>query len=111
MDKKIWAIVKPGKELFPLMVLSEQSGEKMARAIFQDKIQSEIIERIAPGPYKIALLAVKSWRKYRGRLFQKAVDLECTGRVCGFRYTREDKHDLKNRITPAAVVVLKELDV
>lgn len=93
MEKKAWAVVRPGKGLLPLLVVTERDGEKVARTVVKE----------VPGPCKIVLLAVKGWRKYRWRLYQKAV--ERMSRAGANRY------DLKSRITPGAVVVLKELTV
>lgn len=77
----------------PLLVLTERDGEEMARTVVKE----------IPRPCKIVHLAVKGWRKYRWRLYQKAV--ERMGRAGANRY------DLKSRITPRAVVVLKEITV
>jgi len=93
MEKKAWAVVRPGKGLLPLLVVTEQAGEEMARTLVKE----------IPGPCKIVLLAVKGWRKYRWRLYQKAV--ERMGRAGANMY------ELKCRITPGAVVVLKEITV
>lgn len=93
MEKKSWAVVRPGKGLLPLLVLTERDGEEMARTVVKE----------IPGPCKIVHLAVKGWRKYRWRLYQKAV--ERMGRAGANMY------ELKCRITPGAVVVLKEITV
>lgn len=55
MEKKAWAVVRPGKGLLPLLVVTEQAGEEMARTVVKE----------VPGPCKIVHLAVKGWRKYR----------------------------------------------
>ena len=69
MDRMEWIIAKAGAEKKALMVFPEKAGEQSARRVFQDKTQWEALEQRFQfsGPYKLVLLAVKSWRKYRRR--------------------------------------------
>lgn len=113
MDRMEWTIAKAGAENKPLMAFPGKNGAQSARRVFQDKTQWEALEQRFQfsGPYKLVLLAVKSWRKYRRRTYQKALENQCTVNIYGFHHTRDDKHALRERITPAAVVILKAMDI
>lgn len=108
MQRKIWAIVKPGAEKKPLITFREHETEKLAFKLLEDETGRLFIEGMAPGPYKIVLLAVKAWRKFRKRQHQKAVMRVCKA---PFGEWRDDPHERKSRITRGAVVVLKEITV
>lgn len=113
MERMEWIIAKAGAEKEPLMAFPGKTGEQSARRVFQDKTQWEALEQRFQfsGPYKLVLLAVKSWRKYRRRTYQKTLENQCTVNIYGFHHTRDDKHALRERITPAAVVILKAMDI
>lgn len=113
MDRMEWIIAKAGAEKKLLMAFPGKSGAQSARRIFQDKAQWEALEQQFQfsGPYKIVLLAVKSWRKYRRRTYEKALNGQCTAKIWGIHYSTDDKHVLRSRITPAAVVILKAMDI
>ena len=92
MEGKTWVLLEPGPVLRPFLVIT--AGEQVARAV------SSRTHR----PHILALLAVKSYRKFRGRTYNKAVGLLCKD------WWGDDPHSLKERITGGAVVVLKSLE-
>lgn len=92
MDRKTWCLLEPGPGLRPFFVIA--AGEQAARMV------SSRTNR----PHVLALLAVKSYRKFRGRTYNKAVGQLCKG------WWGDDEYTLKSRITPGAVVVLKYLE-
>lgn len=98
MDRMEWIIAKAGAEKKPFMAFPGKNGAQSARRVFQDKTQWEALEQRFQfsGPYKLVLLAVKSWRKYRRRTYQKALENQCTVNIYGFHHTRDDKHALES---------------
>ncbi|MDD7195339.1 hypothetical protein [Acidaminococcus fermentans] len=113
MDRMEWIIAKAGAEKKPFMAFPGKNGAQSARRVSQDKTQWEALEQRFQfsGPYKLVLLAVKSWRKYRWRTYEKALNGQCTAKIWGIHYSTDDKHVLRSRITPAAVVILKAMDI
>ena len=113
MDRMEWIIAKAGAEKTPLAAFPGEYGDQTAREVFQDRTQWEALEQRFhfSGPYKLVLLAVKSWRKFRRRTYQKTLEKQCVVNIYGFHHTRDDKHALRERITPAAVVILKAMDI
>ena len=55
--------------------------------------------------YKVTLLAARSWRKWRGRTFHKAVSI-----MSDWRQGRENPYEVEERITPGAYTVLKVVE-
>ena len=92
MEKKTWCLLEPGPGLRIITVVT--AGEQAARMV------SSYTDR----PHVLALLAVKSYRKFRGRTYNKAV-----GELCKY-WWGDDPYSLKARITRGAVVVLKTLE-
>lgn len=92
MEGKTWVLLESGPVLRPFLVIT--AGEQVARAVSSRTAR----------PHVLALLAVKSYRKFRGRTYNKAVGQLCKG------WWGDDPYSLKERITGGAVVVLKTLE-
>lgn len=91
MEKFSWILIEPGKNYPAGVTMSEKAAVIMAQNF--------------PAVRKVALAAAKSWRKWRGRTFHKAVSI-----MSDRRRGRQNAYEIKERITPGAYTVLKVVE-
>ena len=91
MEKFCWVLIEPEKQKPVMVAMSRESAAMVAHYY--------------PVGCKVALLAARSWRKWRGRAFYKAVAI-----MVDCLRGRENSYDVKYRITPGAYTVLKVME-
>lgn len=91
MKKFCWVLIDPEKQKPVGAAMSKESAVMMAHYF--------------PVGCKVALLATRSWRKWRGRAFHKAVSI-----ISDWGRGRENSYDVESRITPGAYTVLKVIE-
>lgn len=91
MKKYCWALIEPEKQKPVGVAPCKESAAMMAQYF--------------PVGCNVALLAARSWRKWRGRAYRKAVAI-----MSDWRKGRPDSHEVANRITPGAYIVLKVME-